>query len=277
MKKSNNFLNNPLFLFIIFFVLVLFINVHVPLGLFSLPIFIAIIPYGVNCVFLKFNFYLRGIVSIILVLIVYLLIKSCVGQPNDLQGNAFFMFLFICGLLLFFVSETFLETRKCPNKYNKIKKIIFVVLLQVVFSIIFLNYFGSYRTSIDIKTNSISDAIEKNIILNEYKISNKKIKNNNYNIILDEAWLEKEVNINHVNLIKEIKHSGRYKLRLTLEVNPYKYGNRILLTDFVTKKSNFSIHNQITLNYDSSVLNRDTIPLFLNYKGSEFNFTLIKK
>jgi len=277
MKLTNNIWAKLFTLFVAFYLYFLFANIGAPLGILCFPLFLAAIPISIKYVFLEANLYLRSLISILLVFISDLLLRQYSGGAHDSEGNGFIVLFFIIGVVSFIISEIFIEMVKQKKEANKIKKMGLILVLQVLFVIAYINYFGWYGMTIEVYTDSIKEAKEKNIIINEYEIVRNTLIQDNDTLIFNEAWLEKKVKINHKQLIKQKYETGILELRLTFEKSHNESYNPIEIMDEKINKSSKFYSNGISLQYDNSIINRDSIVLNIHYENIENSIILVKK
>jgi len=277
MKLINNIWAKLFTLFVAFYLYFLFANIGAPLGISCFPLFLAAIPVAIKYIFLEANLYLRSLISILLVFISDLLLREYAGGTHDSAGNGFIMLFFIIGVVTFIISEIIIEIVKQKKESNKIKKMVLIIVLQVLFVIAYINYFGWYGMTIEVYTDSIKEAKEKNIIINEYEIVRNTLIQDNDTLIFNEAWLEKKVKINHKQLIKQKYETGILELRLTFEKSHNESYNPIEIIDKKINKSSKSYSNGISSQYDNSIINRDSIVLNIIYENIENSILLVKK
>jgi hypothetical protein len=277
MKLTNNIWAKLLALFAAFYLYFLFANIGAPLGILCFPLFLAAIPVAIKYVFLEANLYLRSLISILLVFISDLLLRNYAGGTHDSAGNGWIMLFFIIGVITFILSEIIIELVKQKKESNKTKKLLLIIVLQVLFVIAYLNYFGWYGMTIEVYTDSIEEAKEKNTILKEYEIIKNTLIQDDDTIIFNEAWLEKKVEINHKQLIKHKYETGILELRLTFEKSQNESYNPIEIIDKKINKSSKSYSNGISSQYENSIINRDSIVLNINYENIEDSIILVKK
>ena len=131
--------------------------------------------------------------------------------------------------------------------------------------------------TIEVYSDSIKEAKEKNIIINEYEIVRNTLIQDNDTLIFKEAWLEKKVIINHKQLIKQKYDTGILELRLTFEKSHNESYNPIEMMDKQINKSSISYSTEINSQYDNSIINRDSIILNFNYENIIDSIILVKK
>jgi hypothetical protein len=135
MKLINNIWTKLLALFVAFYLYFLFANIGAPLGILCFPLFLAAIPFAIKYVFLDANLYLRSLISVLLLFISDLLLREYAGGTHDSTGNGFIVLFFIVGVVTFIISEIIIEVLTKKNEANKTKKMIIIVVLQVLFVI----------------------------------------------------------------------------------------------------------------------------------------------
>lgn len=277
MKLINNIWAKLFILFFAFFLYFLFANIGAPLGILFFPFFLAVIPIAINYIFLEVNLYLRSLISILLVLISDLLLRKYAGGTHDSEGNGFLVVFFTIGVITFIISEIIDEIIIQKKEANKIKEMGLIIVLQVLFVIAYINYFCCYGMITDVYTDSIKEAKEKNIIINDYEIIRNTLIQDNDTLIFNEAWLEEEVKINHKQLIKHKYETGKLELRLTFEKSHNESHNPIGIMDNKINKPSKYYYNRLRLQYDKSIINRDSIVLNINYENIENSILLVKK
>jgi hypothetical protein len=277
MKLINNIWAKLLALFAAFYFYFLFANIGAPLGILCFPLFLAAIPVAIKYVFLEANLYLRSLISILLVFISDLLLRNYAGGTHDSAGNGFIVLFFIIGVVAFIISQIIIEIVKQKKEENYIKKMVLIIIFQVLFVIIHINYFGWYGMTIEVYSDSIKEAKEKNIIIDEYEIVRNTLIQDNDTLMFNEAWLEKKVEINHKQLIKQKHETGILELRLTFDKSHNKNYNPIEIIDRKINKSSKSYSNRISSQYENSIINRDSIVLNINYENIEDSIILVKK
>ena len=206
-----------------------------------------------------------------------LLLREYAGGTHDKTGNWFLVLFFIFGVITFIISEIIIEIGIQKREANKTTKMILIIMLQVIFIIAYVNYFGRYGMTIEVYTDSIKEAKEKNMIITEYEIVRKTLIKGNDTLKFNEAWLEKKVKINHKQLIKRTYDTGILALRMTFERSQNESYNPIEIMDKRVNKLIKSYSNEISSQYDSSIIIRDSIVLNFNYENVENNILLIKK
>jgi hypothetical protein len=277
MKLINNIWAKLLALFVAFYLYFLFANIGAPLGILCFPLFLTAIPFAIKYVFLVANLYLRSLISVLLLFISDLLLREYAGGTHDSTGNGIIVLFFIVGVVTFIISEIIIEVITKKKEANKTKKMIIIVVLQVLFVIAYINYFGWYGMTIEVYSDSIKEAKEKNIIINEYEIVRNTLIQDNDTLIFKEAWLEKKVIINHKQLIKQKYDTGILELRLTFEKSHNESYNPIEMMDKQINKSSISYSTEINSQYDNSIINRDSIILNFNYENITDSIILVKK
>lgn len=277
MKLINNIWTKLLALILAFYLYFLFANIGAPLGILCFPLFLAAIPVAIKYVFLEVNLYLRSFISILLVFISDLLLRNYAGGTHDSIGNVLIIIFFLIGVITFFLSEITIEIVERKKGSNRTKRIVLIIVSQLLFVFAYINYFECYGMTIEVYTDSLKEAKEKNTILNEYKIVKKTLIQDNDTLIFNEAWLEKKVKINHKQLIKKKYETGILELRLTFEKNKNNRYNLIEVMDIKINKSSESYYNEISIKYDSSIIDRDSIILNINYENIDENIILVKK
>lgn len=264
-------------LFVVFYLYFLFANIGAPFGILFFPLFLAVIPVAINYIFLKANLYSRSLISILLVFISDLLLRKYAGGTHDSEGNGLLVLFFIIGVITFIISEIIIAIFKQKKEANKIKKMGLIIILQVLFVIAYINYFCCFGMTTDVYTDSIKEAKEKNIIINDYEIVRNILIKDKDTLIFNEAWLEKKVKINHRQLIKQKYETGILELRLTFEKSNNDSHNPMEIMDKKINKSNKSYYNGISLQYNKYIINRDSIVLNINYENIEDSILLVKK
>lgn len=277
MKLINNIWAKLLALFVAFYLYFLFANIGAPLGILCFPLFLTAIPFAIKYVFLVANLYLRSLISVLLLFISDLLLREYAGGTHDSTGNGIIVLFFIVGVVTFIISEIIIEVITKKKEANKTKKMIIIVVLQVLFVIAYMNYFGWFGMTIEVYSDSIKEAKEKNIIINEYEIVRNTLIQDNDTLIFKEAWLEKKVIINHKQLIKQKYDTGILELRLTFEKSHNESYNPIEMMDKQINKSSISYSTEINSQYDNSIINRDSIILNFNYENIIDSIILVKK
>lgn len=273
----NNIWVKLLVLFVGFYLYFLFANIGAPFGILCFPLLLAAIPVAIKFIFVKSNLYLRSIISVFLIFISDLLLREYAGGTHDKTGNWFIVLFFIFGVVTFIISEIIIEIGIQKREANKTTKMILIIILQVIFTIAYVNYFGRYGMTIEVYTDSIKEAKEKNMIITEYEIVRKTLIKGNNTLKFNEAWLEKKVKINHKQLIKRTYDTGILALRMTFERSQNESYNPIEMMDKRVNKLIKSYSNEISSQYDSSIIIRDSIVLNFNYENVENNILLIKK
>jgi hypothetical protein len=277
MKIINNIWTKLLVLFVAFYLYFLFANIGSPYGILCFPLFLAAIPFAIKYVFLDANLYIRSLISVLLLFISDLLLREHAGGTHDSTGNGWILLFFFIGVVTFIISETTIEAVSKKKEVNWTKKMMLIVVLQVLLVIAYINYFGWYGMTIEVYTDSIKEAKEKNIIINEYEIVRKTLIQDNDTIIFEEAWLEKKVKIYHKKLIKQKYDTGILELRLTFYNSHNKNYNQIEMMDKKINISSKTYSNGISAQYDKSIINRDSIVLNFNYNNIKDSIILVKK
>lgn len=277
MKLINNIGIKLLVLFVAFYFYFLFANIGAPLGILCFPLFLAAIPVAIKYVFLETNLYLRSLISILLVFVSDLLLRNYAGGTHDSAGNGFIVLFFTIGVITFIISQFIIEIVKQKKESNRTKKLVLIIALQLLFIIPYINYFWRYGMTIEIYTDSIKEAKAKNTILNEYEIIKKKLNQDNDTLIFKEAWLEKKVKINHKQLIKQKYETGILELRITFNKSQNESHNPIEIIDNKINERSNSFSTQISIQYDNSIIDRDSILLNVQYENIKDYILLVKK
>ena len=265
-------------LIIVFNLYFIFANIGAPFGILFFPVFLAGLPIAINFIFSGKNLHIKSLISFFLVFVSDLLLRNFAGGTHDAEGNGFLILFFIIGLVLFFISEIiFIVINPFKKENNIIRNLVLIIPLQVLLATAYFNYFRAYGMEIGVYAGTVEEAKEKNVLINEYEISKHTLINNNDTIIFNEAWLEKKIRINHKSFIKKEYETGVFNLKVEYEKTSSENRNVVEVIDDKGDVKDESFSNYIYLRYDSSVIERDSIILNINYENIKDSILLIRK
>jgi len=265
-----------LVLFAAFYLYFLFANKAAPSGIFLFPLFLAAIPLAIDSIFLKMSLYTKGLISILLVFISDLLLRNYAGGTHDSEGNGLIVVFFIGGAGIFILTEIVLLAIKSIEGESKLRMLI-VIPVQIILIIAYLNYFGWYGMDVRIYTDSIQESKKEGLFLNDYKIVNNTLINNNDTVIFHEAWLDKGMRVDHKQLIKKKYQADFFELNILLKRSSNIKHYPVAIVDRRMNLLDDVYSNNLRIKYNNSILKRDSIVLNINYESIDDSIILIKR
>jgi len=261
-------------IFVLYF---LFSNIAAPFGIFLFPFFLGAIPFMVRFVVQNKNVYFKSFISVLLVIISDILLRNCAGGIHDVVGNAWMVMFFEAGVLIFIFSGVALIVESDKNGKDKVVEIIFTVMFQALLVVTYHNYFYWYGLTREVYASSIQDAKSKGVLLEEYSIVKSTLIQEGDTITFYEAWLERKVIVNHKQLVKQENEAGILELKLKFRKNLTEEQSAVKVIDEKGSKSDYSYSSSIDIQYDSTIIYRDSIVLKVDYENIKGDILLVKK